>query len=320
MTTTNKGKGFFAVELNQFYQAADLGMAEACLYLIYCCGSGKSNDTTSWSVNALTTYTKISTRKGKAASLTLLNAKLTKLLKGGKHPRIQILKDDSEQVWLPNTFITGTGDEIAPIERLRRIGDTGALRLLLALYAKCNIADDGGVQADIIFAPYERKKIGTYKHFNFFGFTEKGLTASPELLEVLTESEKIDTQKGVESDTFWTCFKSLVHANLLDEVPTLFDSDEGEPLVALKDPFTLQYNDDLNMLNNKLSMDYQHYDYCLPVPKSYPNAELKGIYVPRYRQHTKLVAAGCAENQRRYDEYVSILTKAYKSDTYQQVS
>ena len=131
-------KGFFAVELEPFYKVLTLGMNQACLYLIYCCGSGKSNDKTSWSVNALTKYTDISTRKGKAASLSLLNANLIKQLRGGKHPHFQILKGDTEQVWLPNTFITGTGDEVAPIERLRRTGDTVILRLLLTLYAKCN--------------------------------------------------------------------------------------------------------------------------------------------------------------------------------------
>ena len=99
-------------------------------------------------------------------------------------------------------------------------------------------------------------------------------------------------------------------------MPTLFDSDNGEPIVALKDPFTLKYNDHLDMLNRSLSaLDFiKDYDYYLPVPKSYPSAKLKGVYVPRYRQHTVLVAAGYAENKSRLDNYIQILDKAYESD------
>ena len=60
--------------------------------------------------------------------------------------------------------------------------------------------------------------------------------------------------------------------------------------------------------------DKQQYDYCLPVPKSYLNATLKGVYVPRYRQHTSLVAAGYAANKSRLDNYIEILDKAHESD------
>ena len=315
-------KGFFSVDLEQFHKAAGLGMAEACLYLIYCCGSGKSNDKTSWSVNALNNHTGLkSARKGKLSAERLQEAGLTKQLKGGKHPQFQIIQlKDSEKVWLPNTFVTGTGDEVAPIERLRRTGDIVVLRLLLTLYARCNIADDGGVQTDIIFTDYVRKKIGSYKHFNIFGFNKNGQSVySNKLFDFLTEKEQIATRAdiaGADLGTFWERFNTLQHSGLIYEVPTLFDSENGEPIVALKDPFTLEYNNDLDMLNERLSVDNirQNYDYCLPVPKAYANATLKGVYVPRYRQHTALVAAGYAENQNRLNDYVEILCSAHYSD------
>ena len=164
------------------------------------------------------------------------------------------------------------------------------------------------------------KKIGSYKHFNVFGFNRRGQSVYPNaLFSCFTVKEQIALRANMQTaeiDTFWERFNTLQHSGLIYEVPTLFDSENGEPVVALKDPFTLEYNDDLDILNERLSVDNfrQNYDYCLPVPKSYPSATLKGVYVPRYRQHTALVAAGYAENKSRLDDYIEILYKAYNSD------
>lgn len=317
-------KGFFAVELESFFKALGLGMNEACLYLIYCCGSGKSNDKTRWSVNALTKYTNIATRKGKAASQSLLKAKLTKQLKRGKHPQFEIVKGDTEQVWLPNTFITGTGEETAPIERLRRTGDPLVMKLLLKLYSYCNIAEDGGIRTDVIYGKFKRKKIAEHQQFNLYGFNYGGTTIvyTDRLFDCFTENEKKDLRadySGAPINEFWERFYLLEQLGLIYQIPTLFDSESGEPVVALFDPFTRDYCYDLELLNDQIPAEIifrakQENTYSLLIPKSYPSAVLKVVYVLRYRQHTALTSAGYAQTQERQNDYIKLLKSAKYPD------
>lgn len=316
-------KGFFAVELEKLFDAIDLGINEACLYLIYCVGSGKSNDKTRWSVNALTRYTEIATRKGKKASTRLQDAKLTKQIKGGKHPQFEILKGDTEQIWLPNAFITAVDEEDAPLERLRKTGDPLVFKLLFKLYARCNIADDGGVQTDIIFKDFDKKKIAEHQNFILYGFDLMGGNVYPDTIhDCLSDVEKKNLKRDYahEADLsgFWNRLSLLVEMGLIYSIPTLFDSEKGEPVVSLRDPFTSNYCSDLHLIDDQLAPEYveraRGHDYCLMIPKTYPNAVLKGVYVLRYRQHTEMVKAGYALTQERLERYMKTLRLAEYSE------
>ena len=316
-------KGFFAVELEKIFDAIDLGINEACLYLIYCVGSGKSNDKTRWSVNALTKYTSIATRKGKKASTRLQDAKLTRQIKGGKHPQFEILKGDTEQVWLPNTFITGVDEEDAPLERLRKTGDPLVFKLLFKLYARCNIAEEGGIQTDIIFTDFERKKIAEHQNFVLYGFDNKGSRFYPNTLyDCLSKEEhlnlRLDEPGKEDLSGFWDRFALLGDLGLVYYIPTLFDSKDGEPIVSLRDPFTCDYCSELHLIDDQLLPGYveraREYDHSLMIPKTYPNAVLKGVYVLRYRQHTEMVKAGYALTQERLERYMKTLRLAEYSE------
>ena len=316
-------KGFFAVELEKLFEAIDLGINEACLYLIYCVGSGKSNDKTRWSVNALTRYTEIATRKGKKASISLQDAKLTRQIKGGKHPQFEILKGDTEQVWLPNAFITAVDEEDAPLERLRKTGDPLVFKLLFKLYARCNIADDGGVQTDVIFRDFDKKKIAEHQNFVLCGFDKKGSTFFPSALhDCLSKEEhlslEVDEPGKRDLSGFWDRFALLGDLGVVYYVPTLFDSEQGEPIVSLRDPFTCDYCSELHLIDNQLPPEFveraREYEHSLMIPKTYPNAVLKGVYILRYRQHTEMVKAGYALTQERLERYMKALRLAEYSE------
>ena len=316
-------KGFFAVELEKLFDAIDLGVNEACLYLIYCVGSRKSNDKTRWSVNALTRYTSIATRKGKKASTRLQDAKLTRQIKGGKHPQFEILKGDTEQVWLPNAFITAVDEEDAPLERLRKTGDPLVFKLLFKLYARCNIADDGGIQTDVIFTDFDKKKIAEHQNFVLYGFEKNGSRCYPNALhDCLSKEEhlslKLEEPGKADLSGFWDRFSLLGDLGLVYYVPTLFDSEDGEPVVSLRDPFTSNYCSELHLIDDQLLPGYveraREYDHSLMIPKTYPNAVLKGVYILTYRQHTEMVKAGYALTQQRLERYMKALRLAEYSE------
>ena len=106
-------EGFFSVSLNRFESITeDLSMNECCLYLIYCCGTGKSNVTTRWSVNALHKYTRIGVRRGVKSASLLRECGFVTQTRGGKHPIHEIERDmDDECVWLPKSFVMGVANE-----------------------------------------------------------------------------------------------------------------------------------------------------------------------------------------------------------------
>mgnify|MGYP000057300065 CR=1 FL=1 len=324
----SNSKGFFSVNLDEFYKAVDLGMNEACLYLIYSCGTGKKGDLTAWSVTALTKYTEISRRRGKLAQQRLLESGITEIIKtgkGGRHPHTRINQSEcSRHAWLPMTFITGAGKEVAPIEKLRRTGEPLALKLLIAFYDYCNIAEEGGIQTDVYEACYESDNIGSHKFFSIFGFKGgSGRIHWEPIFHCLSEEEKIDLRSEGKADTakFWDRLNILQELGLIYEVPTLFDSEDGCPIVSIKDPFTNEAYSELcsEELKEQLPELYQKligtYDYWLLVPKDYPNAVLKGVFVPLYRQHTELVRAGYAKNKERYEAYLEILERGKNKAT-----
>ncbi len=103
--------GFFAVSLDQFRKISEQhGMPECCLYLIYCCGSDRTNTHTMWSKHALTKRTSISVRRAQRAEQNLIDGGYVTKLRGGKHPKFRIERSElDDAAWLPMAFIEGWG-------------------------------------------------------------------------------------------------------------------------------------------------------------------------------------------------------------------
>ena len=306
----NSRGNFFAVELGMLHKIADMGLNEACLYLIYCCGSGKDNSTTKWSVNALTKYTRISVRRGKKAAEQLNELEYITVLKSGKHPKFRINHNrDNEQVWLPNQFVTGANGEIPPLELLRQTGDPMILKLLIDLYARCNIAEDGGVQTNLCYGRYERKKIADHKQYIVWGFSNDGVVCYPNHREIyihLTEDEQ-------NSQALFDRIQILKDLGLIYSVPTLFDSDGGEPITPIIDPFTeesisaITGQADTALPDDVYGEELNNYDYVLLVPRTFKSVVLKDTFIPRYRQQTALNRAGYAKTRQQIESWLKVL-------------
>ena len=302
--------GFFAISRPAFHQVCTLGVNEACLYLVYACGTGKSNDKTSWSNHALTRYTQITRSRAKKAAASLISEKLVKQIKGGKHPRFQLMiKADDERVWLPKEFVRGASKERPPIERLRQTGDVMMFRLIIDFYAKANIADEGGVPRDIVSGLYESERIAEQGEFTVYGFNQVNQTCfcNHGVIE-----PHVNDYLGDRFKPFWNRLKMLRELGLIYPIPTLFDGEDGEVLFPLVNPFTVEEIIDLTLpvrerwLPELYDEPLSTYDYVLAVPQHIQNVWLANIYVLRYRQKTALTAAAFAQTMDRIAQWSEI--------------
>jgi len=91
----NTGSGnhgnFFAVDHRCWAKACAAGMNAASAYLVHARGTGRDQRITSWSVQALETYTGISRSRAQAAIKALQSAGVTNLVKGSTRPQYEIL-------------------------------------------------------------------------------------------------------------------------------------------------------------------------------------------------------------------------------------
>ena len=310
-------KGFFAVSLDSFRSVCDrLDMNECCLYLIYCCGSDRTNTKTSWSINALTKYTAISVRRAqKAASLLAKHGYVTKD-REGKHPKFTINRDkDGETVWIPKTFVWGASDETPPLEHLRRTGDHMILRLVFDLYWQCDIAEDGGIRD--LWSVYDKEHIAEHAQFNIIGFTGTSLKLVNR--GDLTEPH-LDQELEKPFQPFWDRLDILIDLGLIYPVPTLFDSQDGEVVVPIIDPFDQQPIENFCTIAHYVLPEVMHYaleknEFNLLVQKTMKSVVLKGMYVLRYRQHTAKTNAGYAKTKERiclYQRDIKDVSRRYQ--------
>jgi hypothetical protein len=86
-----KGQGdFFAVDRRAWARACDLGLNPAVAYLVLARGTSADNRTTTWSVQAIETYTGISRGRAHDALKALQQAGLLQVLREGTRPKYRL--------------------------------------------------------------------------------------------------------------------------------------------------------------------------------------------------------------------------------------
>lgn len=308
-----KGNGFFSVGLDEIHGVFELGLNEACLYLVYAAGTGGKNAETSWSIQALIRYTGVTRRRGEQAQQGLLKNGFTTRLKDGKHPRFKLTRsDESELVWLPNSFVTGVSDETPPLARIRQTGDVLLLRLIIDLYSVANIADEGGVPKDVVFLDYERERIADYAEFIVYGYRAR--QQSCYTTHPVVSPHTSDTQSKSPGADFFSRVRTLQELGLVYFVPTLFESNNGEVMFPLIDPFTRETIPAITGVVGELLPDIYDginstHDFVILLPRHFKEAVLNGIVVLHYRQNTSITTAGYAATKERIEQW----SKLYKS-------
>jgi hypothetical protein len=87
-----KGQGdFFAVDRRAWARACGLGLNPAVAYLVLARGTGADNRATTWSVQAIETYTSVSRGRAHEALKALRRAGLMQVLRGGTRPKYRLV-------------------------------------------------------------------------------------------------------------------------------------------------------------------------------------------------------------------------------------
>ncbi len=79
-----KRKGFFALDVDQFERAADLGLEPATAYLALMAGTDQSNTVSAWGINAIVTHTGLTRHEAKHAVTSLAKNDLLHELEGAR--------------------------------------------------------------------------------------------------------------------------------------------------------------------------------------------------------------------------------------------
>lgn len=321
-----KGTGdFFAVDLFIVKDIIDdLGLREACVYLVMATGTGRDNRSTNWSVNAVQNYTGISVRIAKDAVNNLCAKGWVKRLSTGtkKHPkyklRVAAEADDSRLVYLPKEFTTGAATETPPLEKIRISADGYLLLLMLQIYDRSNIADDGGLSYDDVFMRYSSKLVAEQGIYNLWSF----LKEKQRLAHNGIANQHLDRSLGEDGyNPFWSRLAKLEELGLIYECATVFDGEDGEVVFALHDPFNGGelypeiVEKPFDVMPNEYQYKMEQNDFNVLIPKDYGAPTLKGIYVVRYRQKTKLTGAGMAAHLERQNDYVKMLMEQYPDES-----
>lgn len=309
--------GFFAVDKVRFYKACDLGINQAVSYLVLCNGTQKDNTTTSWSANAVETYTGISRGRTKKAIASLIENKLITVIKAGTKPRYLVKEkhttkklDAESVVWLPSSIIVGASNESPPIERIRQTKEIMVLRMFFDLYKVQNLIEDGGIPKDMMRCTYDRKEICEYGQYRIYGFSE---ISSGGTWNELTRPHQ-DESNG---DLLWSRVRLLTDMGLIKKIPYLYDSDgeDGEPVhVVDAEVQKLAYHCSSLAAAEVINTPYfentlDSYDVIIPVPRDKPNAAVVGVYQLVYKARTSMTGKWYAEEQETKQEVIGRFNK-----------
>lgn len=160
---------FFAIDATQWRRVCYLGLNQAVAYLVLARFSGRSQQSTLASTNAVEKYTSISRHRAKAAIAALEASDLVSHAKAISARKIA-LSPSPDFIWLPNAIVTGAKDETPPIERLRQAQDIALLWLFVELYRAQNLASDGGIHWKMVRGEHERREVARQGAVTIWGF------------------------------------------------------------------------------------------------------------------------------------------------------
>ncbi len=305
------GQGeFFAVGRPQWQAACGLGLNPAIALLVMARGSGRDNATTSWSSNAVETYTGLAWTRGREAVRQLAEAGIVKVIQAGARPRYKIDVPESieDLIWLPNELVTGAGKEPPPVRRLRQRRDADLVRLLVELYGEQELAGDGGLPRSLVHAVYSRERICGWGPFTVYGFERNNATA-------YNSGPLARYGKGKDS-TVWEPLNELVSMGLLQRVRCVAESGEpdAELIVALSgDGLAERVSDAAYTLAERLPDGFREaaeaFEFTFPVPPDYPDGVMVDVYRLHYRPRTTRTATWYAKHASACESYLHTLAQ-----------
>ena len=306
--------GFFSVGQKTFTAACNLGMNQACALLAMACGTGKDNQTTKWSAEAVSNHIGVRWTTAKETVSTLIDSGLVTLKTENRTRPTYKLAKEGDLIWLPKALIEGAANEVAPVNRLRQTQDVMTLRLLVELYSAQNLREDGGISTKLMFQEYTRQRAGERGIHVVWDFSYLQeyvswceVTLPHRRLKLTSDDVAAGQNAGVD---FFKRKTLLVSMGMLEWVPYLFDGPKGEPIHAMH-AGGLQIERELFEAANSagermVASSYEHRrnGFLVPVPAHVEQVQVIGIARLRYRPQTKLTSAWWADHHSTCQNFI----------------
>jgi hypothetical protein len=299
---------FFAVGKAEWRQACELGLNPAATFLVLACGTGRDNQTTAWSANAVQTYAGIRWERANPAIQALEKAGLLSRADGStkNRPRYKLAISE-DRIWLPSSIVLPLNKETPVVWRLREAQDVLLLRLFVELYDAQNLAADGGISRSVYYQKYSKTVCREFGSMAYLGFDAGDLHAFRH--EVVRPHAE-----GDDWARFWERMQTLRDLGLIQKAAYLFESSDpdAEYLFAVDGP-------EQDECVGALSVDVveavvqggsallDSHDYVIPVYKHQQAAQLYGIFRMRHRAKTALTGAWYATMKAKSDAAKAML-------------
>lgn len=304
----NKKEGFFRIFKSNvdLLAAYEVDALTVCAYLVVACGTGRDNQTSTWSAEAVRKYVGCRPGTAKQAIERLLQIGVVALHPERSKQGRPVYKvgqgtgPDDLELWLPNTLVKGVEGTGAPYPTalLREGRDVLRIRLLLDLYAGQSLLDHGGVDPELIRAKVPGKVVGQKNGANVWFFESGSYTASPALFKPHADTEKAPPE-------FWGRFDTLRSLGFVEEVFVLSEGIEGEPLFAKGNSSDeVAFYRILQAHAEKLSGKKPDKGWLYPVPQHIKEPVLEVILRMKHRPQTKITAAWWGQLQELNKAYV----------------
>ncbi len=313
---------FFAVGLSEFHQACSLGLNAAVSLLVLACGTGRDNQTTAWSANAVQNYGGISWKRAKPAIDALKAAGIVQQIDtASKKPRYKLRISD-DLIWLSKSIIMPLAGETPPVMRIRQMQDVELLKLFIDLYFSHKLDADYGLSRLIYRVDYEKTKYCEHGQLVLFGFDQANRASTTSVFQAMFEgcSETSDGTHQVKEDDpefpeFFRRMKTLIDLGLLEESVCLFESVDptSELLFPVNGPTSNEKMvlEDINATVETLLPDWQvqnnPHEYLVPVYRHLQKVEMFGIFRLRHRPHTNATSAWWMSLQNKIDDVLRFL-------------
>jgi hypothetical protein len=289
-------QGFFAIGAEEWRRACDLGLNAACSFLVLACGTGRDNQTTAWSSNAVQQYAGIRWERAKPAIDQLISAGLVSLVEGStkSRPRYKLAISE-DKIWLPKNIVTPLAGETPVVMRLLQVQDVLLLRLFVELYHAQNLAADGGISRAVYYRKYKKTICRDVGPMVYLGFEDDNVWVSWE-----TKVTQVHKGKGEKrADELFARLGLLQQMGLLQEAKYLFESSDpaAEILFPVNGPepeessFYLTAGEVIEANLPGGAALVENYDYVVPVYRHQQKAELYGIFRMRFRAQTTTTGA-----------------------------
>ena len=251
----------------------------------------------------------------------LISGHAVRLIRKGTKPLYRLVlpgrssKKTEEQIWLPNSLVTGADAEVAPVERLRQSQDVDTLKMFVDSYQGQNLREDGGISRRFVHQAYERESVGRRGEYEVWGFRQK---TSYVRWDGFTKYHK--RQTGPQEDwgeDFFRRQQQLTDLGLWEWVPHLFESEDLEAEVI--HPYgrigaSIELEARLGEAAHAaglalLTQGQQDWAadealHLVPVLRHIANVTMIGVARLRYRPHTTLTAAWWADLQTKGIQYI----------------